>query len=161
MPINKALQQQRIHQTKPLGFTLLEVLITLVILAIGLLGLAGLQATSLKQNQSAYQRGQAAQLSYDITDRVRSNMSAISTYQATTPSDATQHTNCTTSTGCSTTQMAQNDLYEWNKALTDTLPSGSATISLTSGVNIISITWDDDHDGDNTNNPTFVLTFKP
>ncbi len=55
------------------GFTLIEVLIAMLVLAVGLLGLAGLQATSLRNNQSAYNRSQATQLAYDLADRMRAN----------------------------------------------------------------------------------------
>ena len=58
---------------KNTGFTLIEVLIAMIILAVGLLGLAGLQATTLKNNQSAYNRIKATQLAYDIADRMRAN----------------------------------------------------------------------------------------
>ena len=55
------------------GFTLLEVLVALVILSIGLLGLAGLQAASLRYNHSSYLRSQATLIAYDIVDRMRAN----------------------------------------------------------------------------------------
>ena len=55
------------------GFTLIEVLIAIIVLSIGLLGLAGLQLTSLRNSNSAYTRSQAVILSYDIVDRIRAN----------------------------------------------------------------------------------------
>ncbi len=55
------------------GFSLLEVLIALLVLSIGLLGLAGLQTLGLKFNMQSYQRTQAALLAYDIVDRMRAN----------------------------------------------------------------------------------------
>ena len=58
------------------GFTLLEVLIAVMLLAVGLLGLAGLQAVSLRNNHSAYLRSQATMLTYDIIDSMRTNRSA-------------------------------------------------------------------------------------
>lgn len=58
------------------GMTLIEVLIAVVILAIGLLGLAGLQNTGLKSNYSAYYRTQASWLAYDMADRMRANRKA-------------------------------------------------------------------------------------
>ena len=58
------------------GFTLLEVLVAVLVLAIGLLGLAGLQATSLRVNQSASMRSQATNLAYDMADRIRANRGA-------------------------------------------------------------------------------------
>ena len=58
---------------KSQGFTLIEMLIALVVLSIGLLGLASLQATSLRMNDSAYFRTQAVSLGYDIFERMRGN----------------------------------------------------------------------------------------
>jgi len=55
------------------GFTLLEVLIALLILSIGLLGLAALQTTGLRSNQMASMRTLATTTAYDITDRMRAN----------------------------------------------------------------------------------------
>lgn len=58
------------------GASLLEVLVSMAILAIGLLGQAALQVTSLQRNQSALQRSQATLLAYDLVDRMRSSRSA-------------------------------------------------------------------------------------
>src|SRR5699024_7298926 len=58
------------------GLTLIEVLVTMLVLSIGLLGLAGLQALMLYQHHSAYQRSQATILTYDIIDRMRTNRNA-------------------------------------------------------------------------------------
>ena len=55
------------------GFTLLEILIAVVILSVGLLGLAGLQAQSLRANQSALFLSQANLLAYDVVDQMRAN----------------------------------------------------------------------------------------
>jgi len=56
--------------------------------------------------------------------------------------------------------MAENDLKEWNDAITATLPGGTGTIAVDSGVFTITITWDDDHDGITTNNPNFQTSFQ-
>jgi len=149
------------------GFTLIEVLIAMLVLAVGLLGLAGLQATSLTNNQSAYNRSQATQLAYDIADRMRANVAGIATYTAILPGAATAKANCQTTTGCTPANMAENDLFEWNCAvaggcvnITATLPSGAGTITVAAGVFTIAITWDDDRDGDDANNPIFQTSFK-
>ena len=55
------------------GFTLLEVLVAVVVLAIGILGLVGLQTSSLKQNQSAMTRTVAVEYANAIMDKMRSN----------------------------------------------------------------------------------------
>ncbi|MBA3979680.1 MAG: type IV pilus modification protein PilV [Alcanivorax sp.] len=55
------------------GFSLIEVLVALLILAIGLLGLAGMQTRSVQMNHSAHQSSQANYLAYDMLDRMRAN----------------------------------------------------------------------------------------
>lgn len=60
------------------GLTLIEVLVTVVILGVGLLGLAALQAVGLQQNNSAYVRTQATMISHEIIDHARSNRSRLS-----------------------------------------------------------------------------------
>lgn len=142
------------------GFTLIEVLIAVLVLATGLLGLAGMQAVSLKNNQSAYNRSQATQLAYDLADRMRANISGKTSYTAILPSSATAKANCLTTTGCSVSDMATNDLYQWNLAVSTALPSGIGTIAVTANVYTITITWDDDQDGSDVNNPSFLTSFQ-
>lgn len=112
------------------GFTLLEILITLIILSVGLLGLAGLQTMSLRNNHSAYLGSQAAIQSYDIADRMRAN----SVEANATPTSAyaksgaaiagIQVADCDKVAGCSAANMALHDLYEWNLANKSMLPQG-------------------------------------
>lgn len=156
---------------KSKGFTLIEILIAVVILAGGLLGLAGLQASSLRNNQSAYYRSKATQLAYDMADRIRANFAeanklATSAYQTVDPTAATAQADCTTvTTTCTTADMATNDLFEWNTAITNTsngLPSGAGTIALVAATKVFTITirWDDDRDGDvDASDPNFQMSF--
>lgn len=58
---------------KQRGATLIEVLIAVLVLAIGLLGVAALQASALRSNQSAYERSQAIIHSYSMLDAMRAN----------------------------------------------------------------------------------------
>ena len=160
---------------KNAGFTLIEVLIAMVVLAVGLLGLAGLQATSLRNNLSAYNRSQATQLAYDLADRMRANVAGKATYTAMLPSAATVKSSCLSTSGCSIADMATNDLYEWNCAVAGgcenntspiaaTLPGGQGIVCLDSTPNdgtsaavpncdgagntyAIKIWWDDDRSG--------------
>lgn len=67
------------------GTSLLEVLIAVVILSIGLLGLAGLQVASLRVNQGAMQRSQATILAYDMLDRMRSDVAFVQNFRSVTP----------------------------------------------------------------------------
>lgn len=141
------------------GFTLIEVLVAMVVLALGLLGLAGMQATGLKNNQDAYNRGQATQLAYDLADRIRANATAIGTYTSIDPEDADGNENCL-GTGCTPAEMAENDLSEWYTDLTAVLPGSSGSIAVAGNVYTITISWDDDHDGNSDNNPSFQTSFR-
>lgn len=151
---------QRKSQT---GFTLIEVLVSALILAIGLVGVAGLQAMSLKNNQSAYMRSQATALAYGLADRMRSNVVAANA-GSYAPASAAVRATCTNSTGCSAQQLAQNDLSEWNAALASNLPMGTGFVCIDSTPNdgssvaspscdgtgtqfAIKVWWDDNRDG--------------
>ncbi|ESS74046.1 type IV pilus modification protein PilV [Methyloglobulus morosus KoM1] len=145
------------------GFTLIEVLIAMLVLALGLLGLAALQATTLKNNQNSYYRSQATQFAYDIADRIRANevealKGAASKYFMDINA-AQQKTGCNSTTGCSSALMAENDLYEWESIITGMLPSGVGLVSQ-NGTNgfLITIRWDDNRDGDNTDANESVQT---
>lgn len=148
---------------KDSGFTLIEVLIAMLVLALGLLGLAGLQATALANNVSAYNRSQATELAYDLADKMRANIAGLSTYTTVSPTSASAQSDCVTvSTTCTAANMAENDLYEWNIAVTTTLPRGAGTVSISSSVYTITINWDDNRDGSvsTTSDPNFQTTFR-
>jgi type IV pilus assembly protein PilV len=153
------------------GFTLVEVLIAMIILAVGLLGLAGLQATSLRNNQSAYNRSVATQLAYDIADRMRANYtyakkSTGNVYVTSTIPPTSSDTGCISTAGCSSVNMALNDLYEWNQSIINSLPSTTAKpakgiITIAGNVFTVTINWDDNRDGyvDNKD-PHFQMSFQ-
>ena len=142
---------------KKTGFTLIEVLIAMVVLAVGLLGLAGLQMAGLRNNQSAYNRSQATELAYDLADRMRANTVGAATYATGT---AMAIANCKNTTGCSPTEMAVNDLFEWNSAISTALPDGGTGIILFSaGVYTITISWTENRD-DNADGVSDITSFK-
>lgn len=146
------------------GFTLIEVLIAMIVLAIGLLGFAGLQAASLRNNQSSYNRSQATQLAYDLADRMRANPGAANSYLTSTmaPADAVAQADCTTvSASCTNQDMAQNDLFEWNAAMTSILPAAAGSVTVAGNTYTITINWDDNRDGNvDTNDPNFQMSFQ-
>jgi type IV pilus assembly protein PilV len=119
-------------RSREAGFSMLEVMVAVLILSFGLLGLAGLQALSLKSNVSAAQRTIATQLAYDIADRMRANQASVlsgdynyASYSVSSVSGQTT-SNCLTTTGCSSTQLAQEDVYEWNQQICLQLPQSTA-----------------------------------
>ncbi len=107
---------------------MIEVLVAMIILAVGLLGVAGLFANSLKSADSAYISSQAVLLAYDMGDRIRANPSALSTYTSTPPAALTK--DCR-NTICTTAELAQFDLYRWSTAtVARELPNGTTNISI-------------------------------
>ena len=116
------------------GFTLLEVLVAVVVLSIGLLGLAGLMASSLRNSHSAYQRTQATWLAYDALDRMRANrqVALAGGYNLAlggTPGGS---------------GMAATDLSQWTTALGNTLPAGQGSIAVAAGGAVtVVVQWDD------------------
>lgn len=130
------------------GFTLVEVLIAVLVLSIGLLGLASLQASSLRNNYSAYMRSQAAILAHDMADRIRSNPTAAAVlagpYSNITASPATD-TGCASS-ACNPTDVATHDAFQWFQNLA-TLPGGTGTV-IGNGINFtVTVMWDDEKRG--------------
>ncbi len=126
--------------TKSCGFTFIEVLVAVLVLALGLIGLAALQASGVKNMQTAYNRSQAIHLAQDIADRIRANSVAAATYvdvnansiadygESTVPSGNTTYSACSTSTGCTMQQMAQADVGKWRNAMTNALPRGCGVV---------------------------------
>ena len=103
------------------GFTLLEVLIALVILSIGLLGIAALQGVGLRSSHGAYLTSQAGLLAYDMADRIRANPRPEDAYDFdTTTVDCTQP--------LPDAPLLDADLAEWACSVQGLLPNGSATI---------------------------------
>lgn len=143
------------------GIALIEVLITVLILAIGFLGLAGLQLTALRNNSSAYERSQATMLAYDIIDRMRANRDAALNGSYNTALDAAPSaTDCRGSAAnCSTAQLATFDINQWKcnlgkwsanascvaLGITDVkLPNGDGSIVVNGSRATITIQWEDD-----------------
>ncbi len=113
------------------GFSLLEVLVTLIVLSVGLLGLAALQATTLQNNHSAYQRVQATLLASDMADRMRSNFSdKMLTGKYYHNPEAAKKDACRNTTGCTSQEMAQDDIYRWQNSCVDLLPGGSCIVCI-------------------------------
>lgn len=127
-------------RSKARGFSLLEVLVALLVLSIGLLGLASLQATTSRFNYGAYLRSQATTLAYDIADRMRANRDealAGSYDVASFPSTAPV---CGVVAGAT---VAARDVSGWQSALACSLPAGMGRIVRNDNTVTIGVSWDD------------------
>jgi type IV pilus assembly protein PilV len=160
------------------GFTLLEVLVAVVVLSIGLLGLASLQVNGLRFNHSAYMRTQATLLAEELADRMRANPDRVgpnaNNYNTTNLAELAVPA-CRIPAGCTPAGMAQNDIAEWQQSLTALLPNGQGVVCLDAvpieaeaastpaapscnggTTYAIKIWWDDNRDG--APNQRFVVT---
>jgi len=137
------------------GFTIVEVLVSLVILSIGLLGIAKLVLFSAHANDSAYLRSQATQLAYEILDNMRANPTAaaagnyntVFSAAATPPGFTCQNAVCTVPAN-----LATYDIYRWKLRLAagaggGALPSGQGQVTVNTATAPIMATiivqWDD------------------
>ena len=136
------------------GFTLLEVLITVLVLSIGLLGLAALQTNGLRSNQMASLRTLATQYAYDIGDRMRANIPALTTtsqyYVIDTSATPTSSVDCDT-TACTPQDTANYDLVKWRDVVSQ-LPGGKGQVtqSVDAGTGVvihtITVHWNETRD---------------
>ncbi|MCC5865121.1 MAG: type IV pilus modification protein PilV [Wenzhouxiangella sp.] len=78
--MNRLSRSPRTHQASS-GVTLIEVLIAVLVLSIGLLGLAALQGVALQSGQAAYYRSQATAIAYEAADFMRANYSTLPAIQ--------------------------------------------------------------------------------
>ncbi len=102
------------------GVSLIEILVTLLVLAIGLLGVAALQGFSLQANQGAYQRTQAVNTAYEIADFMRVNRG----------------------------DPAGLDFTAWQTRISQQLPGGVLAVAWAEPLATITVTWQDDRLGD-------------
>jgi len=106
------------------GFTLVEVLVALVVLAVGMLGIAGLYVESLKAGRTSIYRTTAVTLAADMADRIRANRAAPGSYAGAGPgSDAFVCVNGINP--CSPDELAQDDWFRWIDAIQARLPGGA------------------------------------
>ena len=122
------------------GLTLVEILIALLVLSIGMLGLASLQTMSLRFNTSAYYRTQATALAYGLADRMRANRQAalndLYTVAVQNPPPA-----CSVPNGGGT--VPQQDIATWRSALACRLPLSTGSVIRNGNEFTFTVVWDD------------------
>ena len=144
---------------KQIGTTLIEVLVAVVVVSVGLVGLAALQTISMKNNHSAYLRTQATFLAYDMIDRMRANLLATQagSYVVALGTAPSGTTNCQSSI-CAASDLATFDINEWKCSLGawDTqstcsttlsmggmLPAGDGSVTRAGNIHTVSVRWND------------------
>jgi len=131
------------------GFTLLEVMISIFILGVGLLGLASLQVTGLKSNHSAQLRTEAIVHVYDIIERMRINK---------TVAQAGGYDIAIGTPAPNTSSIVDTDRDSWKAAIALALPSGDGAIATDTGVTTITVQWDDSRGIGGVSNQRFSIS---
>ena len=150
------------------GFTIIEVLVSMLILSFGVLSLGVLQITALQNTQGGYLRSQATILAYDIVDSMRANIPAVTdgdyrlTFEAETPAAVDCYGD---EADCSTDQMASADLERWRTVLGNYLPAGDGqvgTVDIGDSTQVtVSITWVDPYSVESGNEQLVMLAELP
>jgi type IV pilus assembly protein PilV len=139
------------------GFSLVEVLITLVIMSIGMLGIAGLYVQSMQAGRTSMFRHHAVTLAGDVADRIRANPNAGAAYEAADGADSS----CVNGgVNCNAGQMAGHDILLWQDQADDSLPGGQVGIVFDGGVvpatYQITISWSAPNPANQP--PTYIIT---
>lgn len=156
------------------GTTLMEVLVSLLVLSFGLLGIAGVQSVSLRNNQAAYFRTQATMLTSEIIERMRGNKVGVENGDYNNVAGAAT-ASCFLAAGCTPGEMADQDILDWNTNVAAALPGGVGVVCLDStgndgtavapacdgaGTNYaVKVFWDDTRDG--TANQSLITIWRP
>jgi type IV pilus assembly protein PilV len=111
------------------GFTLVEILIVVVVMAVGLLGSLALLLTGLRATQAAIQQTGAANLAADLGDRIRANRAAGAAYAlGAGEAVAAPAKPCLASGECDAGEVAARDLYDWQQSAMATLPGARTSV---------------------------------
>ncbi len=139
------LRKHENHNKSAGGFTGVEVLIALIILSVGMLGIAGLYVHSMQAGRTSLFRHHAVTLAGDVADRIRANPRAAIAY-----SQAGANNNCVNGgVDCTPAQMAANDIDLWDQQAADTLPNGTVAVDFAAGLAglpptyQITVAWDE------------------
>lgn len=133
------------------GFTLIESMIALLVLSVGLIGIAALHAQGLSASRTAIYRSTAINLSADMADRIRVNREASAAY-----GNAGADHDCDPNTGgtavdCTPAEMAEHDLFVWEDLVGDSLPDGVGTVAVNTATDpatyTITVSWTEISEG--------------
>ena len=129
------------------GVSLVESMIALLVISIGLLGIAALQITSMKQNNSALHHSQAVWIASNMSERIRANFGAFDSYAAAGGIDTdTSPTQDCHAGPCNIQQLVDGDAADWATEVQN-LPAGRGTVTGTATMLTIRVMWDDEGTG--------------
>ena len=129
MPPNVTLLRSRIQR----GVTLIESLVAIVVMALGILGILGVQMRTLTDTQTSVRRAQAIRLIEDMGERMKANPSALANLNSYVTNFAATPTVPDCSGGCTAANLATYDVAVWKRTVRENLPLGKASIFVAPG----------------------------
>ena len=115
------------------GISLIESLVAIVVMALGILGILGVQMRTLADTQTTVHRAQAIRLIEDLSERMKTNPNALGSINNYVSGFSDEPTPGDCSGGCSHSDQATYDLALWKQAVKTTLPLGEASVFLAAG----------------------------
>jgi len=158
---------------KEKGFSLIEVLVTIVIISFGILGVAGMLLRSIESGTMSINRTIAVWQANEMADRIRANLGGLRTgeYGSRTYSTVTSCPNDCLSSKCSAADQADFDFCMWNAQNQKVLPLGRGSIDLIAGGACttsqffcafdITVSWDENKTGNIANLKQYILRVEP
>ena len=115
------------------GITLLESLVAIVVMALGILGILGVQMRTLSDTQTGVRRAQAIRLIEDMGERMKANPSALANLSSYVSNFAASPTVPSCASGCTAANLATYDVAVWKRTVRESLPLGKASIFVAPG----------------------------
>jgi type IV pilus assembly protein PilV len=142
---------------------LIEILIAMLILAVGLLGMASLQVRAVQDTTNSSFRSVAIYYANDMADRIRANAAGEAANLYTSVNGGSQQSACLTTTGCNSSAMATHDKWEWQQNLAAALPAGAGTLARAGEVYTVTVSWTDrvEQGATSTATSSVSLSFEP
>lgn len=149
------------------GFSMIEVLITVLIMVVGLLGVAAMQMLNIKTVNNTQYRSVATLHAYDMAERMRSNKDGVNdgAYEFSARPSGSAPASC--AGGCSVSALATWDAYDWNDSIRSynspsnaDLPNGSGIVEADGNFYNITVSWQEqsrDSGSQGVGNEEFVL----
>lgn len=141
MSSTRILDTSATELAKQSGFSLIEALVSLIVISVGMIGIASLYGQGLGASRTALYRTQAVTMVADMADRIRANRSATIVYEA---AGADRSCDPGGNKNCTPAEIANQDIWAWAARVGATLPAGVGTVSVdttTPPTYTISVTW--------------------
>lgn len=135
-PWSPFIDMQKITRQKSAGFTLIEVLVSVFVLALGVIGVAGMQINAMRTSQNSHYQTVSVQMASALSDKMRANASVMNQVDGSNPfifefdaaDGVSGEASACYSSNCNAAQMAVFDIQEWQTRLSQDLPGARAVV---------------------------------